>query len=770
MRVVTVVDIGHPVVGGTQITHQSHLRLLARHFGHACTYLDRAVTAQRPRRGEIRCDSWRDPAELRAKLARAEPDVVLAAFTSVAPVIRLGRRLGVPVVACLNSYEYCPPSPAEAQRWQLGMAHRLPSAEERDFALSEADALVVNSEHLLARLRSQTDRDAHVVYPSFDPRSVLLPRRARREPRTVTGLCGHPHKGAALFLELARRLPDARFLVVGAVHADFQEAFRAQPNLSLWPFGPLQRFLACSKVLLVPSQWDEPFGRIAVEAMANDIPLLASRRAGLAEIVGDTPLGVGAYRSVDAWEAALRPLLGNAARAARHAALGRTRARGFLGLESVVRLEALLRRTRGRAAGRRSRARERAPERVVAIAGDPNAKTAFSLVNQRLGGEASGRTRILPSPGTRAFLPEAVDVHVHHALDEPFPAVEPPEDGFFVAYRTWDFGPFPKAWVDKIERECDQLWLYSRWVQRQAIAGGVRPGRTQVVPLGADPAVFHPDGPALPLPTERRFRFLFAGASVLRKGFDILLEAYGRAFGPEDDVCLVVKDQPRDVFYAGQRLGEALARRRADPRHPEIVHVDRFLPEEQLAALYRACDVGVFPYRAEGFALPILEAMACGTPSIVPRFGACLDYCAQERSWLVPARRIALPVLGDFAFNALGFRERVDEVDFCEVDVDVLARALREVYASRSPGRSAGPIARRGRAGARFAHARFTWAHSLARIERALDRLDGGRVPVRMRLARRDRARHRDVFEAARALFLDAGCGEGLPVREERGR
>ena len=48
-----------------------------------------------------------------------------------------------------------------------------------------------------------------------------------------------------------------------------------------------------------------------------------------------------------------------------------------------------------------------------------------------------------------------------------------------------------------------------------------------------------------------------------------------------------------------------------------VEYIDRILSETEMAGLYAACDCLVHPFRGEGFALPIVEAMACGLPVIV---------------------------------------------------------------------------------------------------------------------------------------------------------
>ena len=309
MRVQTVINVGHPVHGGAQMTHRTWLRLLARHFGHDCTYVDASPVAVRPRRGEIAERVFRDLDELAAITRAARPDVAILAFDVVHRALPLMRRLGVPVVAALNSFEYCPPTRAEIARWQLAFERPYPTERERRRVFDGAAAVIVNSEFLRRRLLARTGVRATVVHPAFDPDEILVPGHDAAAAPYVTGVCGHPHKGAAIFHELAVALPDVEFLVAGPVHHAWVERFRACPNLRHLPFSPPREVLAASRVVLVPSQWAEPFGRIAIEAMANGIPVLASRTGGLAEIVGDSALGVARFRDAGVWRRRLeRPL------------------------------------------------------------------------------------------------------------------------------------------------------------------------------------------------------------------------------------------------------------------------------------------------------------------------------------------------------------------------------------------------------------------------------------------------------------------------------
>src|SRR5262249_8571817 len=159
-----------------------------------------------------------------------------------------------------------------------------------------------------------------------------------------------------------------------------------------------------------------------------------------------------------------------------------------------------------------------------------------------------------------------------------------------------------------------------------------------LVPLGVDTELFRPGVSPLPVQTRKGFKFLYVGGTIHRKGFDILLTAYGRAFNAADDVCLMVKDMGVGTFYRGQTAQELIARHREQAGAAEVEYLDRTLTAEELAGLYAGCDCLVAPYRGEGFALPIAEAMASGRPVVVTGLGAALDYCDDSNAFLLPAR------------------------------------------------------------------------------------------------------------------------------------
>ena len=217
------------------------------------------------------------------------------------------------------------------------------------------------------------------------------------------------------------------------------------------------------------------------------------------------------------------------------------------------------------------------------------------------------------------------------------PDLRPPRSGRLAVIQPWEFGAIPADWVAPLQRDVDEVWVPSEYVRAMYLKAGLEPDRVHVVPNGVDLDRFAPDGPRLELDGAPGLRFLFVGGAIHRKGVDVLLAAWQQAFAGRDDVTLVVKDFGAGGVYrnADRSALQALATSGAAPR---VVHLDADLPGDELAALYRACDVLVHPYRGEGFAMPVLEAMASGLPVIATGGGPTDEFCPPEAGWRIECR------------------------------------------------------------------------------------------------------------------------------------
>ncbi len=132
------------------------------------------------------------------------------------------------------------------------------------------------------------------IEPPIEWSAVVAPEDARA---FLTFVHPAPHKGLLLFARLAdmlgSRRPDIPMLVVqsghsgGSLNAIPGVDFSKYPQLMAAP--PVARpseYFALTRVLLVPSVWGEPFGRVAAEAMINGIPPLVGDRGALPDVVG----------------------------------------------------------------------------------------------------------------------------------------------------------------------------------------------------------------------------------------------------------------------------------------------------------------------------------------------------------------------------------------------------------------------------------------------------------------------------------------------------
>lgn len=167
------------------------------------------------------------------------------------------------------------------------------------------------------------------------------------------------------------------------------------------------------------------------------------------------------------------------------------------------------------------------------------------------------------------------------------------------------------------------------------------------------------------------FNFSFQ-SSYFRKNPEGVLRAFRKAFSPSDRACVVFKTMKAKKYKGTyERLRELARELRLDN---QLVIIDDFIPQEDLANLTNACDVYMSLHRGEGFGIGIAEAMSLGKPVIVTDYSSTTEFCNHDNAIPVPYKMI--PVLP----------EQVDTDTYWHVtrwadpDIDAASEALRRLY------------------------------------------------------------------------------------------
>lgn len=191
------------------------------------------------------------------------------------------------------------------------------------------------------------------------------------------------------------------------------------------------------------------------------------------------------------------------------------------------------------------------------------------------------------------------------------------------------------------------------------------------------------------IPNKPIRRFLHVSSCFRRKGVDLLLAAWARAFTTRDDVTLVIKTFPNPHNDIEAQVAEL---RRSHPRLAPIEIINRDVDCAEMPDFYAAADAMVLPTRGEGYNLPALEAMASGLPLIVTGHGGHRDFCGPDEARLIDYRfvRSASHVAGDHSMwvepsledLVLALREYADPANADAIET----RRLNAVAAAASEG------------------------------------------------------------------------------------
>jgi len=268
--------------------------------------------------------------------------------------------------------------------------------------------------------------------------------------------------------------------------------------------------------------------------------------------------------------------------------------------------------------------------------------------------------------------------------------------GFRIGYTVWESTRLPDDWLEPMKIP-HQLWTPTTFCKNVMIDHGFDANKIKVIPEGIDPEMFHPQ--VKPLPGSEKipgFKFLNVGKYEERKCTADMIKAFDEEFINTKDVVLILACH--NFFEKGFDIRKKL--KDLHLKCPEkILLIDPVAEHHAVAQLYAAADAFIFPTRAEGWGLPIIEAIATGLPTIVTHYSGQTEFLTPEMAYLLDYTLTDIPI-------PFFLSKDNDYGQWAQPDMQQFRYYMRYIYENQDEAKQKGLNA------ARIVHEKWTWKHA----------------------------------------------------------
>ncbi|AJQ95465.1 glycosyltransferase family 4 protein [Gynuella sunshinyii] len=213
-----------------------------------------------------------------------KPDIILSGTHGIGASLSVAKKYGIPSAVFIRAFENFKSLKDSNSRLKF-LFKKIFYGDIGPSALKKADYLLPNSLFMSEVCHDYVPTsERRVIYPALILERVNQIKKVR-EPKNIFMISSADHKGFPIFQHLAEKFPELSFHVLGDSERGNGEESR-KGNLIFHGWANVVESLSeKADLLLVPSVWKEPFGRVAIEGLISGVPTLVSNIGGLPEAV-----------------------------------------------------------------------------------------------------------------------------------------------------------------------------------------------------------------------------------------------------------------------------------------------------------------------------------------------------------------------------------------------------------------------------------------------------------------------------------------------------
>jgi len=258
---------------------------------------------------------------------------------------------------------------------------------------------------------------------------------------------------------------------------------------------------------------------------------------------------------------------------------------------------------------------------------------------------------------------------------------------------------------NKIEKHhlsnLDKIFVCSSWAKEIVLSQvKIEERNVSIVPLGVDFNIFK----LTQLPDNSKTIFFNCGKWEIRKGHDIIPEIFNSAFEESDNVELwMMCENPfcsneENLSWKNLYLNSKLANK--------IKILPRVQTQQEVYNIMKNTHCGIFPSRAEGWNLELLEMMSCGRHVITTNYSAHTEFCNENNSFLIDITSTTP------AYDGKWFHGDGNWASISKKEIEQSIEYMRHVHKKNQDN-----SLRENAEGAKTGKLNFTWENSARRIK-----------------------------------------------------